>query len=154
MAGFKGTQMLYLIPNTTAADGAGASSSAPPSDLVVPVLDTLISITGTQSAPAKDITITNVNFRDAGAVYEEQWEVPSGGDWAFHRSAAVQATGSEDLTLSGGTYKRLDGNGVMFSGYNRNATVQHSDFSYIGGNVMAAWGYTNETATDPGRSNH
>ena len=45
----------------------------------------------------------------------------------------------------------LDGNAVMFSGYNRNATVQNSDFAYIGGNAMAAWGYTNETATDPGR---
>lgn len=45
----------------------------------MPVLDTLISIVGTQSAPAKDITVTNVNFRDAAAVYEEQWEVPSGG---------------------------------------------------------------------------
>ena len=45
----------------------------------MPVLDTLISIVGTQSAPVKDITVTNVNFRDAAAVYEEQWEVPSGG---------------------------------------------------------------------------
>ena len=48
-------------------------------------------------------------------------------------------------------FDRLDGNAVMISGYNRNATVSHSDFSYIGGNAMAAWGYTNETDTDPGR---
>ena len=46
---------------------------------------------------------------------------------------------------------RLDGNGIMVSGYNRNATIQGSDFSYIGGNAIAAWGYTNETASDPGR---
>ena len=39
----------------------------------------------------------------------------------------------------------------MVSGYNRNATITGSDFSYIGGNAIAAWGYTNETATDPGR---
>lgn len=79
-------------------------------------------------------------------------------------------------------FDRLDGNGVMVSGYNRNATVQvcsaisphtllcasaggvalvardhdavvvqMSEFNYIGGNAVAAWGYTNETATDPGR---
>ena len=30
-------------------------------------------------------------------------------------------------------------------------TVQNSDFAYIGGNGVVAWGYTNETATDPGR---
>ena len=35
--------------------------------------------------------------------------------------------------------------------YNRNATVSNSDFSYIGGNAVAAWGFTNETATDPAR---
>ena len=39
----------------------------------------------------------------------------------------------------------------MVSGYNRNATIRDSDFSYIGGNAIAAWGYTNETASDPGR---
>jgi len=40
---------------------------------------------------------------------------------------------------------------VMVSGYNRHATITNSDFAYIGGNAVAAWGYTNETATDPGR---
>jgi len=39
----------------------------------------------------------------------------------------------------------------MISGFNRNATVSNSDFAYIGGNAIASWGYTNETATDPGR---
>ena len=47
------------------------------------------------------------------------------------------------------TFERL---GVMVSGYNRNATAKDSDFAFIGGNAVAAWGYTNETATDPGRS--
>lgn len=48
-------------------------------------------------------------------------------------------------------FERLDGNGVMVSGYNRNATVQNSDFSFLGGNAVVAWGYTNETESDPGR---
>jgi hypothetical protein len=39
----------------------------------------------------------------------------------------------------------------MISGYNRNVTILESDFSYLGGSAMVAWGYTNETATDPGR---
>jgi hypothetical protein len=37
------------------------------------------------------------------------------------------------------------GNAVMVSGFNRNATVSHSDFSFLGGNAVVAWGYTNET---------
>ncbi len=39
----------------------------------------------------------------------------------------------------------------MISGYNRDATVESSDFSFLGGNAVVAWGYTNETSTDPGR---
>ena len=32
------------------------------------------------------------------------------------------------------------GNAVMVSGFNRNATVTGSDFEFIGGNAVAAWG--------------
>ena len=39
----------------------------------------------------------------------------------------------------------------MLSGYNRHATISSSDFEYIGGNAIAAWGFTNETASDPAR---
>lgn len=50
-----------------------------------------------------------------------------------------------------GTFERLEGNAVMISGYNRDATVESSDFAFLGGNAIVAWGYTNETSTDPGR---
>ena len=33
----------------------------------------------------------------------------------------------------------MDGNGIMISGYNRNATVQVSDFSFLGGNAIARY---------------
>ena len=52
---------------------------------------------------------------------------------------------------SPGTFERLDGNAVMVSGYNRDATIQRSDFAFLGGNAVAVWGYTNETSRDPGR---
>jgi len=32
----------------------------------------------------------------------------------------------------------------MVSGYNRNATITNSDFAFLGGNAIAAWGYTNQ----------
>jgi len=74
--------------------------------------------------------------------------VPSAGDWALDRFGAVFLEGTEGTVLDGCTFDRLDGNGVMVSGYNRNATIQNSDFSYVGGNAVAAWGYTNETSGD------
>ena len=34
---------------------------------------------------------------------------------------------------------------IFISGYNRNVSVTNSDFSFIGGNAIASWGFTNET---------
>ena len=127
------TSMLYIIPNTTymqrhlsscflllnscwvlrRARSFPYAAAEPPSDLIVPVLQQLIATTGTQSSPVEGLSITNVNFRDASAVYEEQWEVPSGGDWALHRSGAVFLQGTKDARISGGVFKRLDGNAIM-----------------------------------------
>ncbi len=73
------------------------------------------------------------------------------GDWALDRFGAIFLQGTEGVVMDNCIFERLDGNGVMVSGYNRNATVTQSDFSFIGGNAIAAWGYTNETDTDPGR---
>ena len=78
--------------------------------------------------------------------------VPSAGDWALDRVAAVFLQGTENAVIDGCGFERLDGNALMVSGYNRAATVSDSDFSFIGGNAVAAWGYTNETENDPGRA--
>jgi hypothetical protein len=74
--------------------------------------------------------------------------VPSGGDWALDRFGAVFLQGTKNVTISGCTFERLDGNAVFVSGNNRNATVEDSDFAFIGGNAIAAWGFTNETMGD------
>ena len=133
------TQMLYIIPNTT-----HPASTPPPDDLVVPVLQQLIATTGTQSDPVKDITVAGVNFRDTTPVYEEQWEVPSGGDWALHRSAAIFLEGTTDAKVSGGLFRRLDGNAIMLNGFNRGAVIEKNEFVYIADNVLAGWGETKE----------
>ena len=59
--------------------------------------------------------------------------------------------GTEKTLIDQCIFDRLDGNGLMISGYNRRTVVRHSDFSFLGGTAIASWGYTNETDTDPGR---
>jgi hypothetical protein len=66
---------------TSGFDPHRASISSPFGQ--VPVLQQLIATTGSQASPLRDLTIKGVSFRDAAAVYEEQWEVPSGGG-VFH----------------------------------------------------------------------
>lgn len=135
------TKTLFVLPNTTETT---AGSAAPPEldDLVVPILQQLVVATGTRAAPVRNVTISGVGFRDSAAVYEEQWEVPSGGDWALHRSAAVFLQATEGATISDCVFKRLDGNAVMLNGYNRNTTISRNEFAYIADNVIAAWGST------------
>eukprot|EP01044_Picomonas_judraskeda_P011433 COSAG03_NODE_1556_length_3876_cov_228.651046_7_plen_89_part_00 len=42
------------------------------------------------------------------------------------------------------TLTRLDGNGVFVSGYTRAVNLTDNEFSWIGCNPMASWGYTDE----------
>merc|ERR1711998_235747 len=77
--------------------------------------------------------------------YMDPHGVPSAGDWALDRIAAVFIEGAESVKVESSTFDRLDGNGVAISGYNRHTSVQDCDFSYIGGNAILSWGYTNET---------
>ena len=87
-------------------------------------------------------------YRAAAYTYMNPHGVPSAGDWALDRIGAVFLEGTEGVTFQSCNFTRLDGNAVMVSGYNRHATVRDSDFSFIGGNAVAAWGRTNETEGD------
>ena len=74
---------------------------------------------GTPDKPVNGIEISGVGFRDAGKTYMEQWGVPSGGDWALYRGAALHMEGSENTTVRDCIFKRLDGNAIMLGGYHR-----------------------------------
>jgi hypothetical protein len=43
--------------------------------------------------------------------------VCSGGDWSLFRGGAIHLEGTENITLSEGLYKRLDGNAIFLSGH-------------------------------------
>mmetsp|Transcript_28297 Transcript_28297/g.59468 ORF Transcript_28297/g.59468 Transcript_28297/m.59468 type:complete len:816 (+) Transcript_28297:1-2448(+) len=135
---------LYLYHNGTGAPPASAS-------VVVPRLRTLVNISASRFSPAKNISYRGITFKATRYTYMDPHGVPSAGDWALDRVGAIFLQGTENVTFDSCTFERLDGNAVMVSGYNRHATISNSDFAFIGGNAVAAWGYTNETATDPGR---
>merc|ERR1711988_175636 len=76
--------------------------------------------------------------------YLDPHGMPSGGDWALQRSAAVVLEGTEDVSLSDSLLTQLDGNGVGINGYNRNATVERNEFLWIGDTAIFAWGHTGQ----------
>ncbi|XP_065179510.1 uncharacterized protein LOC135809986 [Sycon ciliatum] len=137
------TQMLYYFHNGT---------GAPPADLVFEVVQNqvLVNMTGTQQLPVRNISFTGINFRDTAYTYLEPHGVPSGGDWGLQRTGAIFLEGTEHVMFDSCIFERLDGIGVMISGYNRYATVTRSEFVWIGDSAIASWGYTSGVPKVPG----
>ena len=130
-------KVLYYFHNAT-------PGSEPPRDslFIATQLKTLISIKGSKSNPVEDITISGVNFRDTAYTYMDPHGMPSGGDWGLQRIGALFLEGTKNVTIENGIFERLDGNAIMVSGYNRNATIQYNEFVWIGDTAIAQWGYT------------
>ena len=38
----------------------------------------------------------------------------------------------------------IDGNGISINGFQRNLTIDHNDFSWVGDSAMASWGHTGQ----------
>ena len=91
----KRSAMLYLFHNGTGAPPATAS-------VVAPSLRTLVNISASQWAPARQITHTGITYRAARYTYMDPHGVPSAGDWALDRVGAIflQVTRSYRSALS------------------------------------------------------
>ena len=135
------TKMLYYFHNGT---------GTVPSDwkFVATNLQTLFNVSGTRDKPVMGISFRGVGFRDAAYTYMEPHGIPSGGDWALQRYGALFFEGTEGAIVDSCVFERLDGNAVMISGYNRNATIQKSEFVWIGDSAIASWGYTTGSSVD------
>eukprot|EP00937_MAST-01D_sp_MAST-1D-sp2_P001006 g1006.t1 len=106
---------------------------------------TLLRVEGSSMAkPAKDITIRGLGFRDTAPTYMEPHGVPSGGDWALERFGAIFMQNTEGATVDKCKVWRASGNGIMLSAYNLRPTITGSEFAWMGGSAIAAWGYTDE----------
>lgn len=68
----------------------------------------------------------------------------AGGDWALHRGGSVFLERTENVVVANNTWRRVDGNALFLSGYNRYTEIYGNEFNYIGDSAMAAWGYTDD----------
>ena len=134
------SKTLYYFHNATAG-------TEPPSDtlFVATQLKTLITVKGTMADPVEEVTIRGVNFRDTAYTYLDPHGMPSGGDWGLERMGALFFEGTKGVIVDSCIFERLDGNGIMVSGYNRNTTIQRNEFLWIGSTAIAQWGYTSGT---------
>ena len=135
----KQTKLLYYYHNASVG-------TPPPDDLhfTATQVKVLFNLTGTQEKPIESVSFQGVGFRDTAYTYLDPHGVPSGGDWALERMGAIFIQGSSMATINSSYFERLDGNGVMLSGYNRNVSILLNEFAWMGGSAMAAWGITDE----------
>jgi hypothetical protein len=56
----------------------------------------------------------------------------------------VTLEGTESFSVTDSLFERIDGNGVMLNGFNRNATIASNEFSWVGATCVASWGYSSE----------
>mmetsp|Transcript_34287 Transcript_34287/g.79254 ORF Transcript_34287/g.79254 Transcript_34287/m.79254 type:complete len:919 (-) Transcript_34287:403-3159(-) len=131
--------MLYFYPNAT-GDATGDVGAKPDSTVVVPTLDTLISIKGTQDAPVKSVTISGIEFTATRPTYMDNRTNPSSGDWSLERSGALRMEGTEEVTVEGNMFQRLDSNAISINGYNQRTSIAKNEFVWLGQSAITSWG--------------
>jgi hypothetical protein len=94
----------------------------------------------------RGVSLLGLGLRDTAYTYMDPHGIPSGGDWTLERSAVVLLEGTEQVTVSGCVFERVDGNAVLLSAYNRNANITMNEFAWIGATAVALWGNTEATA--------
>ena len=125
------THKLYLYPNSTL-----------PNEVVGTNLNALISIKGSQTNPVKNITISDITLAHTATTFLSDYEVPSGGDWAVHREAALVAEGIEGFKISNCLFYSPGGNGLLLNNYVRGAVIEGNEFVWVGDNAIVAVGST------------
>lgn len=122
--------------------GAGAGGPAGDDSIVAAQLQVLINGSGSQADPIAGVGFAGIGFADTAPAYLLPHAMPSGGDWALARSAALIFRGSAGLRIDRCLFTGLDGNALMLTGYARNASVTRSEFVSIGETAMVLWGDT------------
>merc|ERR1712195_340905 len=134
---------LYFMPNQTDTDSATYVDGlvAPFAEAVVPTLDQLIDIVGTQQKPVKDVTIgPGITFMANRPTFMEPRTNPSSGDWSLERQGAIRLEGTENVLIHGNLFTKLDCNAISINGYNRHVTIDRNHFSWLGLGAIASWG--------------
>lgn len=124
----------------------GSNTLPPPTDgSVIAIADGawgLINVSASQAAPAVGLSFLGVGFRDTANVFFAPHSIPSGGDWALSRLAALQLEGTEGALVDSCVFERVDGMALLISGYNRNAHVTRNTFKWVGDSAIVSWGRT------------
>ena len=121
---------LFVWPNRT--DGGVGES------IVAPLLSTIVRV-----QDAYDVTFSGIKFTETRATFLDQYEIPSGGDWALHRGGAFEIWDSSNVTVHGCLFDQIGGNGVLVSNNVKHSSILFNEFVYVGDSAIVVTGSTN-----------
>jgi hypothetical protein len=127
------TNELFVVWNSTGAP--------PATGWVATQHQVLFNVTGSQSAPVRNVSFVGLGVRDAALSFFEPHSLPSGGDWSIQRTAALFFQGAEAPLVAGCAFERMDGIVLFLSGYVRGANISYNSFAWTGETVVALWGF-------------
>lgn len=89
----------------------------------VSVLKDLIQVVGTLDNPVKNVTISNITFENTKRTFMEVYEPLLRSDWTIYRGSAIFFEGTENCVVSNSEFKKLGGNVIMASKYNKGLNI-------------------------------
>jgi hypothetical protein len=125
------TRTLYFLPNI---------SQPAPTTFVASQIPCIISLHGDSVAPVADVTITGITFTHTSNTFMRKYEVPSGGDWSFHRGATIFLTGTRDINIQYNRFTQVANNGILVSEWNLNTVISTNEFHWFGDHAIVVAG--------------
>ncbi|MCL3781841.1 PDZ domain-containing protein [Prolixibacteraceae bacterium JC049] len=125
----KETNTLYFYPEQ--------SVDLTKAKVEVPIMTHLIDIVGTENEPVKNITIRGIDFRCTIPTYMQTKEPLLRSDWTIYRGGAILIEGATDITISGGHFDELGGNGIFVSNYARRINIESNHFEELGASAIS-----------------
>ena len=95
---------------------------------------------GIWSPPAAGIVLEGLTITETRTTTLDRYEVPSGGDWAVARLAALVLENAEDITVKRCVFDQVGGNAVLLSNHVANSTIEDCEFDHMGDSGVVSLG--------------
>ena len=134
------TSRLFVLPNMSLPELQAAT-------LAVPLLNSVVVINGSAAGGGGGGYATSISFAgfevtQTRVTFLEQFEVPSGGDWAVHRGGALLVQDAENVTLAGLVFDQVGGNAIVLSNHVAGSTVADNEVRFAGDSAVVSIGST------------
>ncbi len=103
----------------------------------VSVLKDLIQVVGTKKNPVKNITITDIAFKNTKRTFMEKFEPLLRSDWSIYRGAVIFFEGTENCSIKNSEFINLGGNVIMASKYNKGLNVKGNHIYNCGASAVS-----------------